>query len=199
MRIKNLGGGSAMKKFNSISSLMSSITTDKEFSEQTLKEIKRKRLAKFLFALRCQHHLTQKQIAKKINCSQSRISKIEGSYDEELSIQDLTDYANALHLELEIGYRNRSTKIIDLIKYHAFKIKHYLDTLLALGKDDAAMNDGIANLHIETLYNLGRIILYNMSKMDLKTKKIEEKRKIHISPPLKERDLTVEPDSTLLV
>ena len=109
-----------MKKFNSVGNPITGLSTTKQFTEQALKEIKKKRISKFLFALRCQHHLTQKQIAKKIDCSQSRVSKIESSYDEELSIQDLSDYAKALNLELEIGYRNRSTKIVDLIKYHVF-------------------------------------------------------------------------------
>ena len=74
-----------------------------------------------------------------------------------------------------------------------------MDSLFALGKDDATLKDGIANFHIETLYNVCSLILENMSKMDLKDKKIKEKRKIHISPSLKERDLTIEPDSTLTV
>ena len=71
-------------------------------------------------------------MAEKIGCTQSKVSKIESAYNAELSVQDLLDYGKVMNLELELGYRHRSVKIVDMIKYHAFKIKNLFDQLTDL-------------------------------------------------------------------
>jgi len=175
------------KKYKNVSEMIKDLSTEEAYKEAALKEIEGKKIAKFLFVLRCKHDLTQKQVAKKIGCTQSRISKIESSFDNKLSIQDLLDYAKALNLHLEIGYRHSSFKIVDLIKYHAFKIKTYLNQLTALAKGDAdpEIEEGIAKFHIEALVNLNRFISESFSKLDFfKKKRIKEKTHIHISAPM---------------
>lgn len=167
--------------------MIKDLSTEEAYKEAVLKEIEGKKLAKFLFVLRCKHGLTQKQMAKKISCTQSRVSKIESSFDNKLSIQDLLDYAKALDLHLEIGYRHSSFKIVDLIKYHAFKIKVYLKQLTTLAKEDEdpKFEEGIAKFHIEALVNLNKFISESFSKLDfLKKKRIREKTHIHISAPI---------------
>ncbi|MFH1863305.1 MAG: helix-turn-helix domain-containing protein [bacterium] len=175
------------KKYKNVSEMIKDLSTEEAYKESVLKEIDGKKIAKFLFVLRCKHELTQKQMAKKIGCTQSRVSKIESSFDNKLSIQDLLDYAKALDLHLEIGYRHPSFKIVDLIKYHALKIKVYLTQLTVLAKEgeDPKLEEGIAKFHIEALVNLNRFISESFSKLDIfKKKRIREKTHIHISAPI---------------
>lgn len=177
-------------KYKNVLEMVKSISKDGAFKELAEKEIKGKTLSKFLFYLRCDHHLSQKQLAEKIGCSQSRISKIEGAFDKDLTIQDFLDYAKALNLHLEIGYRHPSVRIVDLIKYHAFKIKAYLNQLNHLAKEDEALKESIGKFHIEALFNIGKIISDSLSRLDFKLK--DQKRDpdtIHISAPLEKAKL----------
>lgn len=172
------------KKYNNVMEMIKDLSSDSAFKDTASKEINDKKVGKFLFYLRCKHNLTQKQIAEKMDCTQSRISKIESSYDKDLSVNDLLDYAKVLNLQLEIGYRNRSAKIADLIKYHAFKIKEYLSQLASLAKDDEALQVGVARFHLEAFANISVMISNSYSKLDIANKKrVEEKSPIHISAP----------------
>ncbi len=174
------------KRVNDVSELVKTISTTKRFKKNFEKEIQSKTTAKFLFSLRCDHKLTQKQLAEKIGCSQSRVSKIESSYDQELTLKDLLDYANALNLQVELGYRTPSVKIVDLIKYHAFKIKAYLEQLTKLAKEDESINEGIQQFHGETIYNLVKITLDSLSKLNISQKRLSpvKKEQIHITAPI---------------
>jgi hypothetical protein len=49
--------------------------------------------------------LTQAQMAAKLRCSQSRISKIEDSQDADLSLGDIHAYARVVGLKLQLDLR----------------------------------------------------------------------------------------------
>lgn len=176
------------KRVNDVSELVKTISTTQSFKKNFEKEIQSKTIAKFLFSLRCDHKLTQKQLAEKVGCSQGRVSKIESSYDQELTLKDLMDYANALNLQVELGYRTPSVKIVDLIKYHAFKIKDYLEQLtkLAKEKEDESINEGVQQFHGETIYNLVKITLDSLSKLNISQRRLHpaKKEQIHITAPI---------------
>ena len=176
-----------IKKYSTVSEMAKDMSSDSAFANALSKEIENKKMAKFLFSQRCKHNLTQKQMAEKIECSQGRISKIENSYDRELSIGDLLDYAKALNLQLEMGYRHHSARIVDLIKYHAFKIKDYLNQLAALAQNDDEMEGGVARFHFEAKHNIDKFIADSFSKLNIVRKlqkQIPEKTDIHISAPI---------------
>ena len=177
------------KRYDDVSEMIKDLSSGNSFKDLAMKEIDKKRISKLLFLLRCRHNYTQEKLAGKIGCSQGRISKIESSEDKDISIKDLLDYAKALNLQLEIGYRHRSAKIVDLIKYHAFKIQEYLNQLSALAKDDETLNKSIAQFHGEALFNIGKIVFDSLSKLKIVEKiRPREKTPIHISPPLNDLD-----------
>lgn len=178
-----------IKDFKNIKEMIKGLSEDDKFKESALNEIENKTIAKFLFTLRCKNNLTQKQLADKIGCTQSRISKIESAYDSEITVKDLSDYGDALNLQLEIGYRNKDLKIIDLVKYHAFEIKGYLEKLVDIVGGDEALAKGVLEFHLEALWNLAGIILKNIP--DLHQKSLGPiKEPIHLSPPLEDSMLT---------
>lgn len=178
------------KQYKDIKDLISDVSQTKKFEEDAKKEISTKSLSKFLFYLRCDHNLTQKELADKIGCSQSRVSKIEGSYDVEITMRDLFDYGKALDLQLELGYRAKTARVVDLINYHFLRIKGYLQRLIGMAEGDPSINDGLTHYLKEDL--LGKMIdlmAENIAKLDLaKTKTLQEsKEPIHISHPLSDK------------
>ena len=179
------------KKFKDVSEMVSELSKDKEFKKETVETIKKRGLAKFLFFLRCDQKLTQKELAKKIGCSQGRVSKIESSQDEDLGVKDLLDYGNALSLQLQFGYRDKSPKRTDLIKYHAIKIKQYFDELVKLAEKDEEMIKGLAKFHIEGIFNITGMIAESLAKLKKKLPETMTKEAIHISAPLQDKLATI--------
>ena len=98
-------------------------------------------------------------------------------------------YARACNLELSIGFRDMGAKIVDLIKFHAFHIRAYLDELRSLAKADNSMVEAILDFHEEAELNLNRIIRKSKSLLgaNRRSEKKPHKEIIHISPPLSER------------
>ncbi|MBI2094938.1 MAG: helix-turn-helix transcriptional regulator [Candidatus Omnitrophica bacterium] len=178
------------KLYKSVKEMARDISKDASFESRLSKEIDEKRIAKFLFYLRCKNNLTQKQIAEKIGCTQSKVSKIESAYNHELSVQDLLDYGKAMNLKLELGYRHPSMRIVDMIKYHAFKIKRLLGQLTDLAKDDKEMNDAIARFHVEAFVNIEKIIKGSFVNLAIFRKKLPmEKASVHISAPIESSNI----------
>jgi len=174
------------KRVKDVKSLINKLSDSTAFKNKVDETIQKKKISKFLFALRCDHGFTQEKMAEKMICSQSRISKIESSYDEELSVKDLLDYGKSLNLQLELGYRSPSVKIVDLIKHHVFKIKYYLETLVNLAQDDETIDEGVKKFHFEALFNVVKITLGSLStlKSFKKEKQTVGKKVIHLSVPL---------------
>ena len=174
------------KHFKDVNDMVKNLSTDGKFIEEVSKELKNKKISKFLFALRCKHNLTQKELANKIGCTQSCISKTESSFDNQITIKNLLDYGDALNLQLEIGYRNKNAKIVDLIKHHSFRIRDYLEHLAGLAGEDKSMAKNILEFHLEALSNLNRFILKNVSSLHKKASQ-KQKETIHISAPLTDK------------
>ncbi len=63
------------------------------------------RLIDQLILARVAAGLTQAQLASKLRCSQSRISKIEDSQDADLSLGDIHAYARIVGLKLQLDLR----------------------------------------------------------------------------------------------
>jgi transcriptional regulator with XRE-family HTH domain len=191
-----------MGKHKSVNDMVKSLSENDKFKQDTLEDLNNKGLGRFLFYLRCNHKLTQKELANKVGCShkvgcsQARISKIEASKDEELSIKDFQDYGKVLGLQLEIGYRNKNIKYVDMVKFHAFKIQHYLKLLAELAKEDEQIETGVVDFHFEALINTNKIILEStmqLAKSRLKINKASEHTRgdVHISGPVQQLEQPV--------
>lgn len=175
------------KQFKNVNELIQSLSEDESFKKDAIKQISENGVGKFLSFLRCNHRLTQKELADKIGCSQGRISKIESSKDDALSMKDFIDYGNALGLEVEIGFRSKNMKWVDMVKYHAFQMQKYLNRIVRVAKEDKALEEGALNFCFETLKNVPVLILNCMSKLpNAKFNKgvAKSKSKVHISGPI---------------
>jgi len=109
-------------------------------------------------ALRAAKGLSQADIARRIDCSQSRVSKLESGMDADLRLGDFEGYANALGLEMRIVLAPRGQTALDEIKYHAFSIKRILDRIATISSGDESMTTGAMRMMWETFYNITRMI-----------------------------------------
>ena len=150
--------------------MINKLSGDDAFKNLATQELQGKQIAKLLFYLRCKSALSQKELADKIGCSQSRISKLESANDKEVSLDDLLMYSKALKLQLEIGFADHSVKIVDQIKYHALKMHHYMDQLCELAKDDPEIIEGVRKFYGDALFNVLNLITSSYKRLPTKKK-----------------------------
>ena len=177
------------KTYKTVSDLIKNISEDENFKKEAINKIEKNKLAKFLFFLRCEHRLTQKELADKLGCSQARISKIESSDDDELSMKDFLDYGKVLGLQLEVGFRDKNVKFADMVKFHAFRIQYYLQKLAGLAKEDEQIKKGVADFHLEALLNVNKIILDSVLGLEKSgiNKGIGSSGAVHISGSIEQQ------------
>ncbi len=74
-------------------------------SEEVQTKLDATMLSNMLAVLRNKSELTQAQLAAKMNCTQSTVSKLESSDDADLCIGEIRQVARALGADLEIEFR----------------------------------------------------------------------------------------------
>ena len=76
------------RKYESVLEMVRDLSSP-EFVERFEKQAESKKLGKLLFLLRHKKGLTQKQMAEKLGCAQSRVSKLENAELASIKMGDL--------------------------------------------------------------------------------------------------------------
>ena len=121
-------------------------------------KINQTRLVSCLIEMRANAGLSQADIAEKMHCSQSRISKIEHGSDEEITIGEISAYAKAVGCWFEISFSNSNRNAAGLIKYHIFRANELLNRIIKLAEDDKEMLAGANQFSMEMLLNFCRLL-----------------------------------------
>jgi|GEM_PF-6698373 len=132
-------------KYNSVSELLQDISDDPNLADDVKKASASRELIKHLISHRVKAEMSQKQLSEKMDCTQSRISKLEQSNDAEIRLGDIEDYLGAMGLQIRVSIAPKSFKAVDEIKYCANRIRDLLTRLVKLAnEDDPNLSDGIA-------------------------------------------------------
>jgi transcriptional regulator with XRE-family HTH domain len=128
------------KRYDSVTEMVRDTSEDPGFVESVVKQIDKRAVINCLMALRAAAGLSQTEIARKMKCTQSRISKLENGVDNDLRIGDFHAYAEALGLRLMILLgKKEKPPIAKRIKYHISALKDTFAELKELVGDDDAM------------------------------------------------------------
>lgn len=187
------------KKHNSVVGMLKDVLPDdKDLQVELCEQLGRRHLVRQLAKLRNEQGVSQKKIADRLKCGQSRVSKLENGYDDEVTLRDIGAYADALECDVEVILRRNDLTLVDQVKYHAFQIKDCFDRLADLAKKDDDVAKGVADFHIEALFNLAEIVKKSAARIP-KAKKKDRRHHIDLSlqksgsggPPV--RRLSAEP------
>lgn len=168
------------KRYKSVSEVVKQLTDDKEFQEEFDRQISDKTLSKTLFAMRCSKGITQSEIASRLNCTQSRVSKLENAGVDAIKVSDLVAYAQALGLNMSISFHENMTSV-ECVKFHAFEIKKHLDHLADLAHRDDEIFKGVKDFYNDYLINIIR--LFKQSADKLPKKNIEKRAVLEVCAP----------------
>ncbi|MEE8450421.1 MAG: helix-turn-helix transcriptional regulator, partial [Thermoguttaceae bacterium] len=113
---------------------------------------------KQLLAFRALRGLSQAEVASRMQTTQSRVSKLENSTDNDLRVGDLRKYAAAVDCGLSVGVIPKETKPVDTVKRHAFAIKRHMEDLARLAASDKTIASGVTQFFGEVVYNITRML-----------------------------------------
>jgi transcriptional regulator with XRE-family HTH domain len=142
------------KQFSSVLDMIKDTTDDKEFVKSFEELLNSKQIAKTLFSLRSKANLSQEDVAKKMGCTQGKVSKIENSKDFDLSIGDLVKYCSAVNMRLEVGFSDLRMAMVDRVKYHYFNLKTLFDKMHVMAQGDETMEKGVEKFTKEAFLNI---------------------------------------------
>jgi predicted XRE-type DNA-binding protein len=142
------------KRYHEVSQMVRETSESQDFSEAFDKRLARRQLIKSLLLLRASQGLSQEDIANKIKCSQSRVSKLEASEDCDLRIGDVLNYGSALGLQMQVVCFKKGMVVADQVKYHFFQMKELMEKMVTLANDDPVIAKGVARFFTEASVNL---------------------------------------------
>jgi transcriptional regulator with XRE-family HTH domain len=155
------------KRYKNVSELVQATSPDAEFKDEFEKRIGRRRIVKQLVAMRAVKGFSQQDIADRLHCTQSRVSKLEGMYDEDARLGDLQHYASVVDCAFVAGLQPRDMKPVDKVKCHVFAIKKHMDDLAELAKADEKVADGVARFFSELFFNFARLFGDSVKRLPL--------------------------------
>lgn len=146
------------QQHNSVSEMVRSTVGDGRFADDFDRRMVGRRLVKTLAILRTFAGLTQQQLAEKLGCTQSKVSKIESGRDAGLRFGEVEAYAKACGYGLHIRFQRSGPTIVGQVKNHAFEIKRLLDRLVELAEDDDCVVKAVASFLNEAALNLTKLV-----------------------------------------
>jgi transcriptional regulator with XRE-family HTH domain len=147
------------KEYKNVAEMIADVSADAAFARETQEHIDKRFIVHRLYGSRSAKGVSQQEMAERLNCSQSRISKLENSEDEDLRLGDLKRYLDAIGMNLTVFISKKQWRSVEQIKFHAFRIRHILEHLTKLAKDDPEIAKGVQHCHVETLYNLVMLVM----------------------------------------
>lgn len=152
------------KHYQSVSEMVGAVIDDKAFKQEFEREVADRSLAGTLFAMRCRNGITQADMARRLGCTQSRLSKLEHSGMDGIRMSDLVAYAKALDLNLSISF-HKSMTAVECVKFHALQIKKHLDHLARLAHRDDEIFAGVKTFYAEYILNVLRLFKDSVQRL----------------------------------
>lgn len=153
-RIKRVKKG----KYKSVTEMIRDLSGDTAFADDVAKRVRQRGVIDYLMAQRAAANLSQNDVAQRMGCTQSRVSKLESGTDNELRGADLEAYAGALGLDVAVFFAKQGMTIADRVKYHVIAVRKLLHHIADLSANDKVMASEANKFFVEVLYNAVRSV-----------------------------------------
>jgi len=117
-----------------------------------------------LASLRAHAGMSQTELAKKIGCTQSRISKIEASKDEDITLSVIRDYVQATESQLGL-FCGKPVSHVEAVKNHALSIRRHLESLADIAQKHDELDPHIQGFFGEAFFNILNILAECQSQL----------------------------------
>ncbi len=152
-------------RFSSVLDLVKATAGDDQIRtfEQYLADTK---IVKALIRSRAAKGLTQADVASRMECTHSAVSKLEHSSDGDLTVREITSYLKATGGRFAIGF-GKQPSLVERIKDSAMCLKRDLHELadVSVKTDDSKLRTSIDSFFGEAWFNLFMILCESTEKL----------------------------------
>ena len=145
------------KRYGDVSQMIRETSDSQDFSEAFEKQLAERQLMKQLLLVRMEKGLSQEDVAKKMGCTQSKVSKLESSKDGDIQMDDLVKYSTAIGLRPQFMFFT-DVAAANMIKHHFFETKALLQKLVDVAKDDPVIAKGVGHFCAEAIVNYFKML-----------------------------------------
>ncbi len=143
-------------RLNSAADAAAFLTEDESVKQSVQREVRESQVIWMLSNLRMSQGLSQREVADRMGCHPSKISKLESASDRNISWADVVLYANAVKHKPVLLFEPFDAPAADMIKFHVFSIRDRLEELrklaVKLGRNDE-ISEQIHQFYGEVLFN----------------------------------------------
>ena len=123
-----------------------------EIAEELVKEHQATGIADYLCNERNMQGLSQRDVAKRMGVSASKICRIEDSYDRDLAYADIMAYAAALGVEPKLAFENPNASVAERSESLVYRIADLLQKLKKLVPESGLRQDAIDDFSGRVLF-----------------------------------------------
>jgi transcriptional regulator with XRE-family HTH domain len=154
------------KRFASVRDLVKATAADDGQVREFDRRIKGAVIVNALIRTRAAAGMTQADVAEKMTCTQSAVSKLEHAADAELTLQDIASFLHATGGRLNLGIGKQPNRV-ERIKELAICLKGELESLadLSSNSDDPSIRQSINGFFGEAWFNLFKILCDTTSRL----------------------------------
>ncbi len=154
------------KRFASVRDLVKATAADDGQVREFDRRIKGAVIVNALIRTRAAAGMIQADVAEKMTCTQSAVSKLEHAADAELTLQDIASYLHATGGRLNLGVGKQPNRV-ERIKELAICLKGELESLadLSSNSDDPSIRQSINGFFGEAWFNLFKILCDTTSRL----------------------------------
>ncbi len=141
---------------NSAAEAFAALSGDRSLTDRIQVEVNRCKLVDTLVQMRLQKGVSQKQLAERMKCAPSKISRLEAGSDDALKIADVKDYVLGLNIGMAMIFEDQELPVAEQIKQHVFSIHDKLERLVKIAATvdgDKEIIDKINQFYKEVLFN----------------------------------------------
>lgn len=123
-----------------------------EIADELVKEHQATGIADYLCKERNRQGLSQRDVAKRMGVSASKICRIEDSYDRDLAYADIMAYAAALGVEPKLAFENPNASLAERSEGLVYRIADLLQKLRKLVPESSLRQDAIDDFSGRVLF-----------------------------------------------
>jgi transcriptional regulator with XRE-family HTH domain len=156
------------QQFSSAAEAFASIVGDDVVKDAIQEETGKTQLLSTLVQMRMQKNVSQKRLAELMQCTPSKISRLELSTDAALKLSDIKEYVRALNIGMSIVFEDNDLPVADQIRQHVFTIHEKLESLVRIAKEvegDMEIVSKINKFYGEVLFNFLSKFVSSHSKL----------------------------------
>jgi transcriptional regulator with XRE-family HTH domain len=144
------------QRFSATSDAAAFLADDAHVKGRIESEIACSQMVNRLLQMRVEKGVSQKELARRIGCDPSKISRMEAGNDLQLRVSDVMQYVSALDVQMDIVFEDTSLLVADRIKRDVCSIHEKLERLVTLARQvdgDEVIINAINSFYKEVLFN----------------------------------------------